>query len=488
MAVLTDILYKVHLRSVHGSTALEVSDLQIDSRFVKPGTCFIAVKGVSTDGHAFINQAIELGAIAVICEDLPGKLLDHVTYIQVVNSAEAAGFMANQFFGNVTEQMKVVGVTGTNGKTTIATLLFKVFSGLGYRCGLISTVEYHVGEKVYPSTHTTPDVINLNRLLKEMYDAGCTYVFMECSSHAIHQHRITGIHFSGALFSNITHDHLDYHKTFDEYIKVKKRFFDELPASAFAISNKDDKRGEVMLQNCKAKKQYYSLKNFAEFKGKILENSLTGLQMMVNNDEVHFRLIGEFNAYNLLAVFGAAVSLGEDRHKVLQVLSSVTGAEGRFDYIISPNDLILGIIDYAHTPDALENVLSTIKKLRRGHEQIITVVGCGGDRDKTKRPVMGEVACELSDRVIFTSDNPRSEDPLEILADMEFGLSSAARRKFISIADRKEAIKTAVSIAKHEDIILVAGKGHEKYQDIKGVKYAFDDKKILEEMFELLER
>lgn len=488
MAVLKDILYKVHLRSVHGSTALVVSDLQIDSRFVKPGTCFIAIKGAAVDGHAFISNAIEQGAVAVICEELPQQLNDAVTYIQVANSAEAAGFMANQFFGNVTEQMKVVGVTGTNGKTTIATLLFKVFSGLGYRCGLVSTVEYHVGDKVIPSTHTTPDVINLNRLLKEMYDAGCTYVFMECSSHAIHQHRITGIHFTGALFSNITHDHLDYHKTFDEYIKVKKRFFDGLTADAFAISNKDDKRGEVMLQNCKAKKQYYSLKNIAEYKGKILENSLTGLQMMVNNDEVHFRLIGEFNAYNLLAVFGAAVSLGEDKHKVLQVLSSVTGAEGRFDYIISPNDLILGIVDYAHTPDALENVLATIKKLRRGHEQIITVVGCGGDRDKTKRPVMGEVACELSDRVIFTSDNPRSEDPLEILADMEFGLSSAARRKFISIADRKEAIKTAVSIAKHEDIILIAGKGHEKYQDIKGVKYPFDDKKVLEEMFELLER
>ncbi len=488
MAVLKDILYKVHLRSVHGSTAVEVNDLQIDSRFVKPGTCFIAIKGAAVDGHAFIGNAIEQGAVAVICEELPAQLNDAVTYIQVANSAEAAGFMANQFFGNVTAQMKVVGVTGTNGKTTIATLLFKVFSGLGYRCGLVSTVEYHVGDKVFPSTHTTPDVINLNRLLKEMYDAGCTYVFMECSSHAIHQHRITGIHFTGALFSNITHDHLDYHKTFDEYIKVKKSFFDGLTADAFAISNKDDKRGEVMLQNCKAKKQYYSLKNIAEYKGKILENSLTGLQMMVNNDEVHFRLIGEFNAYNLLAVFGAAVSLGEDKHKVLQILSSVTGAEGRFDYIISPNDLILGIVDYAHTPDALENVLATIKKLRRGHEQIITVVGCGGDRDKTKRPVMGEVACELSDRVIFTSDNPRSEDPLEILADMEFGLSSAARRKFISIADRKEAIKTAVSLAKHEDIILVAGKGHEKYQDIKGVKYSFDDKKVLEEMFELLER
>nr|WP_294908304.1 UDP-N-acetylmuramoyl-L-alanyl-D-glutamate--2,6-diaminopimelate ligase [uncultured Lacibacter sp.] len=488
MAVLKDILYKVHIRSVHGSTAVEVNDLQIDSRNVKPGTCFIAIKGATADGHAFISKAIELGAAAIVCEQLPEQLPEHVNFIQVANSAEAAGYMANQFFGNVTEQMKVVGVTGTNGKTTIATLLYKLFSGLGYRCGLISTVQYHVGDKVYPSTHTTPDVINLNNLLKQMYDAGCTYVFMECSSHAIHQHRITGIHFTGALFSNITHDHLDYHKTFDEYIKVKKSFFDGLGSDAFAISNKDDKRGEVMLQNTKAKKNYYALKNVAEFKGRILENNLTGLQMMVNKDEVHFRLIGEFNAYNLLAVYGAAISMGEDKHKVLQVLSGITGAEGRFDYLISPKDLILGIVDYAHTPDALENVLATIKKLRRGHEQIITVVGCGGDRDKTKRPVMGEVACELSDRVIFTSDNPRSEDPLEILADMEFGLSSAARRKFISIADRKEAIKAAVSFARHEDIILIAGKGHEKYQDIKGIKYEFDDKKVLEQMFELLER
>ncbi len=321
-----------------------------------------------------------------------------------------------------------------------------------------------------------------------MYDAQCTHVFMESSSHAIHQHRITGIHFAGALFSNITHDHLDYHKTFDEYIRVKKAFFDGLGSDAFAISNHDDKRGEVMLQNTKAKKLYYSLRSMADFKGKILENGLTGLHMLVNNDEVHFRLIGEFNAYNLLAVYGAAVQLGEDKHKVLQVLSSITGAEGRFDYIISAKDLILGIVDYAHTPDALENVLNTIKKLRRGHEQIITVVGCGGDRDKTKRPVMGSVACELSDKVIFTSDNPRTEDPLDILADMEEGLNSAARRKFISIADRREAIKTAVSLAQQEDIILIAGKGHEKYQDIKGVKHDFDDKKVLNEMFELLER
>ncbi len=488
MALLKDILYKVHIRSVHGTTNVEVNDVQIDSRLVTKGCCFIAIKGTATDGHAFIDKAIELGATVIVCEHLPSAISDAATYVEVSNSAEAAGYIAHQFFGNVTEQMKVVGVTGTNGKTTIATLLYKLFSGLGYKCGLISTVEYYVGNEVFPSTHTTPDVISLNRLLKKMHEAGCTHVFMESSSHAIHQHRITGIHFTGALFSNITHDHLDYHKTFDEYIRVKKAFFDGLTSDAFAISNHDDKRGEVMLQNTKAKKRYYSLKSVSDFKGKILENGLTGLHMLVNNEEVHFRLIGEFNAYNLLAVFGAAIELGEEKQKVLQVLSSITGAEGRFDYIISAKDLILGIVDYAHTPDALENVLSTIKKLKRGHEQIITVVGCGGDRDKTKRPVMGAVACELSDKVIFTSDNPRTEDPLEILADMEDGLNSAARRKFISIADRKEAIKTAVNLAHHEDIILIAGKGHEKYQDIKGVKYEFDDKKVLKEMFEMLER
>ena len=488
MNLLKDILYKVHIRSVHGSTTVEVNDLQIDSRLVKFGCCFIAIKGTGVDGHSFIQAAIEQGAVAIVCEKFPEHLKNEVTYVEVSNSAEAAGYMANQFFGNVSEQMKLVGVTGTNGKTTIATLLFKLFSGLGYTCGLISTVENHIGHKIIPSTHTTPDVISLNKLIKQMNEEGCTHIFMECSSHAIHQHRITGLYFTGALFSNITHDHLDYHKTFDEYIRVKKAFFDGLTSDAFAISNHDDKRGEVMLQNTKAKKQYYSLRTMAEFKGKILENSLTGLHMLVNNADVHFRLIGEFNAYNLLAVYGAAVALNQEPQHVLQILSGITGAEGRFDYIISGKNLILGIIDYAHTPDALQNVLSTIKKLKRGHEQLITVVGCGGDRDKTKRPLMGEVACELSDKVIFTSDNPRTEDPLQILADMEADLSSAAKRKFITITDRREAIKTAVSLAKQEDIILVAGKGHEKYQDIKGVKYAFDDKMVLKEMFELLER
>jgi UDP-N-acetylmuramoyl-L-alanyl-D-glutamate--2,6-diaminopimelate ligase len=348
-------------------------------------------------------------------------------------------------------------------------------------------VQNQIDGHVLPSTHTTPDAVSLNELLKQMVDDGCSHVFMECSSHAIHQHRITGLHFTGALFSNITHDHLDYHKTFDEYIRVKKSFFDNLSGDAFAISNLDDKRGEVMLQNTVAKKHYYSLKNVAEFKGKILENALTGLMMTINDKEVHFRLIGEFNAYNLLAVYGAAVCLNEDSDEVLRILSGLSGAEGRFDYIIS-NQQIIGIVDYAHTPDALDNVLATIKKLRKGNEQVITVVGCGGDRDKTKRPIMAQVACDLSNRVILTSDNPRSEDPVEIIHDMEAGLNSAARRKTISITDRREAIKTAVSLANKEDIILVAGKGHEKYQDVKGVKHAFDDKAVLREMFGLLNK
>jgi UDP-N-acetylmuramoyl-L-alanyl-D-glutamate--2,6-diaminopimelate ligase len=358
---------------------------------------------------------------------------------------------------------------------------------MGYHCGLVSTVQNQIGNKVIPSTHTTPDAVNLNALLRQMVDDGCSHVFMECSSHAIHQHRITGLEFAGGIFSNITHDHLDYHKTFEEYIKVKKSFFDHLSPVAFAISNLDDKRGEVMLQNTPAKKYYYSLKTLADFKGKILENALTGLVMTVNDKEVHFRLIGEFNAYNLLAVYGAAVCLGEKSEEVLTALSMLSGAEGRFDYIIS-NGLIIGIVDYAHTPDAIENVLMTIRKLRKGHEQIITVVGCGGDRDKTKRPVMAQTACDLSDKVILTSDNPRTEDPAQILKDMEEGLSSSAKRKYISIIDRREAIKTAVNLANREDIILVAGKGHEKYQDIKGVKHPFDDKEVLRETFRLLDK
>lgn len=485
MAKLQDILYKVHLKEVHGSTSVEVNDIQIDSRRVSKGSVFVALKGEQTDGHKFFEKAIELGATVLVGEVMPEKFVDGITYLQVQNSHEAVAYMAHNFYGEPSKKVKLVGVTGTNGKTTIATVLFKLFNQLGYKCGLISTVQNQIAEEVIPSTHTTPDAVSLNALLAKMVDAACQYVFMEVSSHAVHQHRVTGLHFVGALFSNITHDHLDYHKTFDEYIKVKKKFFDDLSADAFAISNADDKRGTVMLQNTQAKKYYYSLKTVAEFKGKILDNALTGLQMLVNDKEVHFRLIGEFNAYNLLAVYGAAVCLGEKPETVLTALSMLSGAEGRFDYIIS-NDLIIGIVDYAHTPDALENVLSTIKKLRKGHEQIITVVGCGGDRDKTKRPIMAQSACDLSDRVILTSDNPRTEDPNQILRDMEAGLNSAAKRKYISIADRREAIKTAVSLANKEDIILVAGKGHEKYQDINGIKYPFDDKAVLKEMFEVL--
>jgi UDP-N-acetylmuramoyl-L-alanyl-D-glutamate--2,6-diaminopimelate ligase len=486
--MLKDILYKVSIRSTKGSTNMEIKDLQIDSRKVSTGSCFIAIKGSMTDGHQFIETAIGNGAHAIVCETLPAILNDAVTYVQVEDSTIAAGYISHNFYNEPSLKIKLIGVTGTNGKTTIATLLWKLFSGLGYKCGLISTVQNQIGDEIISSTHTTPDAISVNALLKKMVDADCKYVFMECSSHAIHQHRITGLQFTGALFSNITHDHLDYHKTFDEYIRVKKSWFDSLPSSAFAISNADDKRGTVMLQNTLAKKYYYSLKTMADFKGKILENSLMGLHMTINDSEVFFRLIGEFNAYNLLAVYGAAICLGQENTLVLQVLSSLDGAEGRFDYMVSKKDRVIGIVDYAHTPDALLNVLATIKKLRQGNEHIITVVGCGGDRDKTKRPIMAAAACEHSDRVIFTSDNPRSEDPLEILKDMEAGVSVVARKKYITIADRREAIKTAVSLAVKEDIVLVAGKGHEKYQDIKGVRYDFDDKKILNELFELLEK
>jgi len=478
MHILQDILYKVHLLEVVGATDIAVSSIAIDSRKVIKGTAFVAIKGVAQDGHEYISKAIELGAKVIVCENMPALQVDGVTYIKVASTPEAVAFMAHQFYDAPSAKIKLVGVTGTNGKTTIATLLFKLFSALGYTCGLVSTVQNQIGDQIIPATHTTPDAVSLNELLNTMVNAGCSHVFMECSSHAVHQHRITGLQFTGALFSNITHDHLDYHKIFENYIAAKKGFFDALPTSAFAITNSDDKRGEVMLQNTKAKKLSYGLKSSADYKGKILENALTGLVMLVNEIEVHFRLIGEFNAYNLLAVYGAAVNLGIESNTALTTLSMLAGAEGRFDYIIS-NKQVIGIIDYAHTPDALENVLATIKKLRKGYEQVITVVGCGGDRDKTKRPIMAQTACDLSDKVILTSDNPRTEDPAVIIADMEAGLNTAAKRKYISIIDRKEAIKAAVEFAKPEDIVLVAGKGHEKYQEINGVKHPFDDKAIL---------
>jgi len=481
MARLSDILYKVSLRGVRGSTDIEISDVVTDSRKATGGSCFIAVKGTLTDGHRYIPTAIANGATAIICEQMPSETTEGITYVQVDDAAAASGPLAHQFFREPSKKLKLVGVTGTNGKTTVATLLYQLFTGMGYQCGLVSTVKYMIGDRELPSTHTTPDAVTLNRMLHDMWREGCSHVFMECSSHAIHQHRISGLHFEGAIFTNITHDHLDYHKTFDEYIRVKKSFFDGLASEAFAITNLDDKRGMVMLQNTHASKYTYSLRNIADFKGRILDNALGGLHMLINEQEVSFRMIGEFNAYNLLAVYGAAVCLGEDRQEVLVVLSNLRGAEGRFDYLVSRADGIIGIVDYAHTPDALLNVLATIRNLRKGGERVITVVGCGGDRDRTKRPVMAGVAVEHSDKAIFTSDNPRSEDAQAILRDMEAGVVPEHRNRYVSIADRREAIKAAVSMAGKEDIVLVAGKGHEKYQEIGGERFPFDDKEILNE-------
>lgn len=486
--MLRDLLYKVNILSIIGNPDIEIKSLQTDSRKITPGTCFFAIKGTLTDGHDFIETAISKGAVAIVCEVLPADISNDVVYISVQNTSLALGIMSHRFFGNPSANMKIVGVTGTNGKTTIATLLWQLFTKLGYQCGLISTVQNQIGEKIIPATHTTPDALQLNALLAEMQAQQCAYVFMECSSHAIHQHRISGIEFTAAIFSNITHDHLDYHKTFDEYIRVKKSWFDDLPVTSFAVSNADDKRGKVMLQNTAAKKYYYSLKTLADVKGKILDNDFSGLHMTINDLDVHFKLIGEFNAYNILAVYAVAIGLGEDKFKVLEVLSSLNGAPGRFDYITSKKEKVIGIVDYAHTPDALVNVLVTIKNLRKNDSKIITVVGCGGDRDKAKRPIMTEAACQYSDKVILTSDNPRSEDPASIIKDMEAGINVVSKKKCISIIDRAEAIKTAVNLSSKEDIVLVAGKGHENYQEIKGERTLFDDKKVLTEMFDLLEK
>lgn len=487
MKTLQDILYKVSIQQVIGDLEIPVSGVELDNRKIVSNGTFVAIKGAVVDGHNFIANAIKSGATAIVCEDLPAEKVAGVTYIKVASTHEAVAYLAHNFYDCPSEKVKLVGVTGTNGKTTIATLLYQLFTRLGYTCGLVSTVQNVIGTDAAVAERTTPDAVSLNALLAKMVDAGCTHIFMESSSIAIDQDRITGLDFDGALFTNLTLDHLDYHKTFANYIKAKKKFFDDLSSHAFAITNVDDKNGMVMFQNTAAKKYTYGLKNMADFKGKILENALTGLEMEIDKKEVHFRMIGEFNAYNLLCVYGAATCLGEDADEVLKVLSNLKGAEGRFDYVVSPSRII-GIVDYAHTPDALENVLETIRQLRKSGEQIITVVGCGGDRDHSKRPIMAEDAARLSDRVILTSDNPRTENPMDILKAMEAGLSSAGRRKSITIEDRKEAIKLAVSFANPGDIILVAGKGHEKYQEVNGIKHHFDDKEELENMFQLFEK
>lgn len=486
MKVLSDILYKVSLKAVSGKTDREVKDLQFDSRKVGKDSVFVAVKGTASDGHAFIPQVIEKGVKAIVLETLPEELAADVTYVQVADSSEALGLMAANFYNNPSERLKVVGVTGTNGKTTTVTLLYNLFSALGYRCGMLSTVHNIIDGEVLVSTHTTPDAVNIQALLALMLEKGCTHCFMEVSSHAAVQRRIAGLQFAGAIFTNITHDHLDYHKTFDEYIKAKKLFFDGLPKKAFALVNADDKRGMVMLQNTKASKHTFSLTRLADFKATIVSNTIHGLELDIEGRSVWFKLIGDFNAYNLLGVFGAATLLGEDQEEVLRVLSTLSSAQGRFDQLKSVKQQVTGIVDYAHTPDALENVLTTIQSIKQGNEKVITVVGCGGNRDAAKRPVMAAIACKYSDQVIITSDNPRDEDPLDIIRQMQEGVKITEQRKVLVIADRKEAIKTAITLCGQGDIVLVAGKGHENYQEIKGVKHPFDDKEVVKEMFDLL--
>jgi UDP-N-acetylmuramoyl-L-alanyl-D-glutamate--2,6-diaminopimelate ligase len=480
MKLLKDILYKAGLLDVEGSTNVAVTSVTADSRKVEKHGLFVAVRGTQSDGHHYIEQAIKTGAIAIVCEALPSEINEKVTYVRVKDSAAALGYIASNYYDNPSSKLKVVGVTGTNGKTTTVTLLFNLFRTLGYSVGLLSTVKNQVNNEVIPSTHTTPDPMQLNQLLKQMVDRGCTYCFMEVSSHAVAQHRITGVEFAGGVFTNITHDHLDYHKTFNEYIKAKKGFFDQLPEDAFALVNKDDVHWDIMVQNTKASKYTYSLRTIADFRCKIVENQFTGLLLNIDSNEVWTRLIGSFNAYNILAVYAAASLLKEEKVNILTTLSNLNAVEGRFQYIRN-NDNVTGIVDYAHTPDALTNVLKTIKDIRTGNEKVITVVGCGGDRDAAKRPVMAKIACDMSDKVILTSDNPRSEDPNEILKQMQQGVEPHNYKKTLTIVDRREAIRTACSLAAPGDIILVAGKGHEKYQEIKGVKHPFDDMLVLGE-------
>jgi UDP-N-acetylmuramoyl-L-alanyl-D-glutamate--2,6-diaminopimelate ligase len=489
MKLLFDILNGIPNLEISGADArtLQIPAIRFDSRRVHPGDLFVAVKGVSADGHAHIGAALEKGAIAVMFEQWPADLArpEGVCLIQAPDSAEALGWVSDRYFDNPSAHMQVVGVTGTNGKTTITTLLWQLFTQMGYKCGLIGTIENRVGEERIPATHTTPDAVRLHETLAAMRDAGCTYVFMEVSSHAVHQRRIAGVHFRGGVFSNLTHDHLDYHGTFAAYRDAKKMFFDHLPANAFALTNADDRNGDYMLQNTRAEKRSYGLKNAADFKGKILENSLSGLHLQVDGAVFHARMIGEFNASNLCAAFGVGRLLEQDKMELITVLSGLPGAEGRFECIVHPEKQCIGIVDYAHTPDAVEKVLETIQKLKKRHSRVITVIGCGGDRDTTKRPVMARTAAQFSDQVILTSDNPRTENPASILLDMENGLDEAAKMRTLTIENREQAIKTACQLAGKEDILLVAGKGHEKYQDIMGVKHPFDDKAMLEKYFKI---
>jgi len=484
---LKEILYKVSIEAVHGSTEIAVQKIEFDSRKIQANDVFIAIRGSISDGHEFIEKAISLGATAIVCDVFPEKMTDGITYVQVKDTNKALAFMAANYFENPSQNLKLVGITGTNGKTTIASLLYQLFKKAGFKVGLLSTVKILVDDKEYPATHTTPDSITINHFLREMNDVGVEYCFMEVSSHGIHQKRTEALHFAGGVFTNLSHDHLDYHPTFAEYRDVKKSFFDHLPKSAFVLSNSDDKNGTVMMQNSAARKLTYALKTYADYKAQILENQLSGLLLKINDNEVWVRLIGTFNAYNLLAIYGTAIELGLESFEVLRLLSELESVSGRFQFIISDNK-ITAIVDYAHTPDALDNVLKTINDIRTKNEQLITVVGCGGDRDTTKRPVMANIATTLSDKVILTSDNPRSEDPNDIIADMEKGVEPQNYKKTISIVDRKQAIKTACQLANQNDIILIAGKGHETYQEIKGVRQHFDDMETVSELLKELNK
>ena len=479
---LKELLHAIPVIQVEGSIDIEVTSLCFDSREAKEGALFVAIKGVHTDGHLFLEQVIGQGVEGVIVEEMPETLQGGVTYVLVEDSAYVLGVIASNFYGNPSNEIKLVGVTGTNGKTTVATLLYNLFGQLGYQVGLLSTVENRIASRIIPATHTTPDPISLNSLLRAMVDEGCDYCFMEVSSHAVVQQRIAGLRFAGGIFTNITHDHLDFHKTFDNYIKAKKKFFDDLDNCAFALTNADDKNGAIMLQNTFAHRKTYGLHNLADFKARVVESHFDGMLLQIDGHEVWVKLVGGFNAYNILAVYGTAILLEQETVKVLTALSEISGAEGRFETIRSTKG-IFGIVDYAHTPDAVENVLETIKGLRVADQKIITVLGCGGDRDKTKRPEMAKVALKYSDKLIITSDNPRTEDPLQIIKDMEAGVAADKKKNSFSITDRREAIRAACHLAMPGDIILIAGKGHEKYQEINGVRHHFDDREELEKTF-----
>ncbi|MBU2939230.1 UDP-N-acetylmuramoyl-L-alanyl-D-glutamate--2,6-diaminopimelate ligase [Lacinutrix sp. C3R15] len=482
-----DILYKVNINAVVGSTNVYIRNIDFDSRKIAINDVFVAVKGAVVDGHDYIKQAIQQGAMAVVCENLPHNLNPKVTYVEVENATKALAIMASNYYGSPSKNLKLVGVTGTNGKTTIATLLYQLFKNAGYKVGLLSTVKIMVDAKEYKATHTTPDSLTINRYLKEMNDEGVEFCFMEVSSHGIHQNRTEALYFEGGIFTNLSHDHLDYHKSFAEYRDVKKAFFDSLPSNAFALVNTDDKNGMVMLQNTKARKCTYALKSYADYKAQILENQFSGLLLKVEDAEVWTKLIGKFNAYNVLAIYATAELLGLEKVEILRLISELESVSGRFQYLIS-DDKITAIVDYAHTPDALQNVLETINSIRTKNEQLITVVGCGGDRDKTKRPKMGNIASSLSTKVIFTSDNPRSEVPETIIEEIEKGVDPLNYKKVLAIVDRKQAIKTACQLANANDIILIAGKGHEAYQEINGKRHDFDDYKIVQELLKQLQK